>query len=138
MIQLAASRCLLLENDLPLGASLVRLLSPMYREVIWARTVAEGCAFVTNAGYAALLCEWELDDGVAAKAVLLSGDLHPDARRVVMSRYDPHELRACMPPGSVDHYLRKPCGSTLLLAAMAGVTPRPWSNPERRDDPELG
>jgi two-component system, OmpR family, response regulator QseB len=115
---------LLVEDDLPLGASLARVLEQAGYATVWVRQLADAGRALSESRVDAIALDLGLPDG---QGISLLTQLRAAADRVpviVITARDTLDQRLCALDGGADDYLVKPFAVQELLARLRAVLRR--------------
>jgi two-component system response regulator QseB len=115
---------LLVEDDLPLGASLARVLEQAGYATVWVRQLADAGRVLSESRVDAIALDLGLPDG---QGISLLTQLRAAADRVpviVITARDTLDQRLCALDGGADDYLVKPFAVQELLARLRAVLRR--------------
>jgi two-component system response regulator QseB len=115
---------LLVEDDLPLGASLARALEQAGYATVWVRQLADAGRVLSESRVDAIALDLGLPDG---QGISLLTQLRAAADRVpviVITARDTLDQRLCALDGGADDYLVKPFAVQELLARLRAVLRR--------------
>jgi len=115
---------LLVEDDMPLGASLARVLEQAGYATVWVRQLADAGRVLSENRFDAIALDLGLPDG---EGISLLTQLRAAADRVpviVITARDTLDQRLCALDGGADDYLIKPFAVQELLARLRAVLRR--------------
>ena len=115
---------LLVEDDLPLGASLARVLEQAGYATVWVRQLADAGRVLSESRVDAIALDLGLPDG---QGISLLTQLRAAVDRVpviVITARDTLDQRLCALDGGADDYLIKPFAVQELLARLRAVLRR--------------
>ena len=115
---------LLVEDDMPLGASLARVLEQAGYATVWVRQLADAGRVLSENRFDAIALDLGLPDG---QGISLLTQLRAAADRVpviVITARDTLDQRLCALDGGADDYLIKPFAVQELLARLRAVLRR--------------
>lgn len=123
------SKLLLVEDDLPLGSSLQRVLTVAGHHVVWVRNAADAQRFLAQPDWAALLLDIGLPDRSGLSLLAWLRGLGQDLPVIILTARDSVDDRVQGLDSGADDYLPKPFAMEELLSRLRALLRRSARQP---------
>jgi DNA-binding response OmpR family regulator len=123
------SKLLLVEDDLPLGSSLQRVLTVAGHHVVWVRNAADAQRFLAQPDWAASLLDIGLPDRSGLSLLAWLRGLGQDLPVIILTARDSVDERVQGLDSGADDYLPKPFAMEELLSRLRALLRRSARQP---------